>query len=189
MQPAEGQGALPAEALAPAVARLVEVYADIAATRMAGLPINNPALQVEAVGFVDWQGALVGVLIAPWAINLIILPGRCEAFRALGIDQKQAWAFPSGEYEFMGGADDRLGAYQCCSLFSPVLEFATQAEARLAAATIMDALLAVPLESAEVTAAQAEAARLNGQPLLEQPLSRRGFLRGGFLGKTGGQGQ
>lgn len=184
--PAEGQGALSEAMQAPALARLVEVYADIAATRMADLPLNNPALQVEALGFVDWQGALVGVLIVPWAINLIILPGRSELFRALGVDQKQRWAFPSGDYEFMGGGDERLGAYQCCSLFSPALEFASQADARLAAATIMATLLAVPEDSAATTAAQAEAARLNGQPLLEQPLSRRGFLRGGFLGKSGG---
>jgi [NiFe] hydrogenase assembly HybE family chaperone len=169
---------------ADAVALLERHFAHIAATRMADLPLNNPALQVEAVAFCDWQGALVGVLIVPWAINLVVLPGRSAAFRALAVDEKQSWQFPSGEYQFMGGSDAAFGAYQFCSLFSPALEFTSHADARATAEEVMKALLTPLAETSAAAAATAETARLAGQPLLEQPISRRGFLRGGFLGKS-----
>jgi hypothetical protein len=37
-----------------AVAALEAAFRRIAATRMAGLPMNNAALRVQAVGFRDW---------------------------------------------------------------------------------------------------------------------------------------
>lgn len=160
---------------------LVQHFQYIAATRMADLPLNNPALRVEAVGFCDWQGARIGVLVLPWAINLIVLPGSNAVFRVLSVDEKQHWAFPSGDYAFMGGHDEHLGAYQFCSLFSPALQFEQHEDARNTALAVMQALL---VASPDAAAASAEQARLSGQPLLEQPLSRRGFLRGGFLGKV-----
>lgn len=179
---------MPAAMLEPwaaeAVAQLERHFAHIAATRMADLPLNNPALQVETVDFCDWQGALVGVLIVPWAINLVVLPGRSAAFRALAVDEKQNWQFPSGEFQFMGGSDAALGAYQFCSLFSPAHEFVSHADARATAEAVMSALLAPVVASPASTIATAEAARLSGQPLLEQPVSRRGFLRGGLFGKS-----
>ena len=49
-----------------AAASLVAAFERIAATRMAGLPLNNPALRVQAVGFrAQDDGYLVGVLIFP----------------------------------------------------------------------------------------------------------------------------
>ena len=57
-----------------AVDALTAAFERIAATRMAGLPMNNPALKVAAVGFQPWaEDYLLGVLITPWAINLVVL--------------------------------------------------------------------------------------------------------------------
>jgi len=134
MQP---EGEDPAAAVEAAFSR-------IAATRMAGLPLNNPALAVEACCFRPWDGLWLGVLVTPWAINLMLLPGGNPAFRRLGADQRQTWKFPSGEYAFHGAEEAGLGAYQSCSLFSPVFEFAGQDEARAAAAAALVALLAAP---------------------------------------------
>lgn len=136
------------------------VFSRIAATHMAGLPLNNPALAVEACGFRLWNGLWLGVLVTPWAINLMLLPGGNPAFRRLGPDRRQAWAFPSGEYAFHGAEEEQLGPYQTCSLFSPAFEFAGQDAARAAAAAALAALLAPP---------ETQGAR---------PLSRRAFLRG-----------
>lgn len=153
------------------------VFARIAATRMAGLALNNPALRVEARGFRAWQGLWLGVLITPWAINLMLLPGGNPDFRRLGPAETQRWSFPSGEYEFLGGDEPGLGAYQICSLFSPAFEFAGHDAARAVARAALAALLA---SGEGPVAAQRERARLEGRPLLDRPMSRRAFF-GGLL--------
>ncbi len=53
-------------------ARLVAAF-EAAAVRMRGLPIVNPALAVEAVGFAPWEGHWLGVMVTPWFINLTLL--------------------------------------------------------------------------------------------------------------------
>ena len=41
---------------------------------MAGVPMLNPALRVQAVGFRHWQSHWLGVLVTPWFMNLMLLP-------------------------------------------------------------------------------------------------------------------
>ncbi|SMF97735.1 [NiFe] hydrogenase assembly chaperone, HybE family [Methylomagnum ishizawai] len=150
------------------VARLVEVFERLARTGMADLPIANPALRVEAVGFVAWDSEWVGVLITPWAVNLMVLPGQPEVSTNTGLDGGaiQSRRFPSGVYGFRTGHIDGLGVYQSCSLFSPPGEFADQDAARAVALEIMGLLF------------QLEAA-LAPPPV---QVSRRSFLRGRFGG-------
>lgn len=163
--------------------RVERVFGHIAATRMADLPLNNPALRVEPVGFRLWQGDWLGVLVTPWAISLMLLPGGAGAFRVLGVDERQRWCFPSGDYDFMGGGEETLGPYQLCSLFSPAFEFAAHEDACRAANAALDALLE-PAPDPE-RSRRREQARLAGVSLTEQAAtetgSRRDFLRGGFF--------
>ncbi|WP_168735153.1 [NiFe]-hydrogenase assembly chaperone HybE [Pseudothauera rhizosphaerae] len=140
---------------------LAERFARIAATRMAGLPVANPALAVAVPAMEAWQGEWVGVLVTPWAVNLVILPGSGGRFRAIAVGASQHWHFPSGEYEFLGSHEDGLGPYQCCSLASPAFDFPTQADGEAFARAAFAALLAEPAA---------------------QPVSRRAFLRGGLFG-------
>ncbi|MDD3763800.1 MAG: [NiFe]-hydrogenase assembly chaperone HybE [Nevskiales bacterium] len=116
----------------------------IAASRMRDFPLSNPALRVRLVGLRDWSGVRIGVLISPWSINLLLLPGAggvdAGGFRRLGPDQQQHWTFPSGSYAFYGLDEQGIGPYQTCSLFSPALEFSTQAAAEQTAEAVMLAL-------------------------------------------------
>lgn len=168
--------------MADPVGALAAAFRRIAATRMAGLPMNHPALAVDAAGFRPWQRKQVGVLILPWAINLVVLPETDEEFRPLRADERQCWRFPSGDYDFMGGSEIECGPYHFCSLLSPVpsdavsgpaaaFEFATQAMAEL----FRDTRNEVAQDSREQT-------RLSGRSVLASPLSRRGFLSGGRAG-------
>ncbi|QDF99372.1 hypothetical protein CJ010_23950 [Azoarcus sp. DD4] len=177
-----------APALPPAdrVAALHDCFAAIAATRMAGLPLCNPALAVAVPAMQVWEGEWLGVLVTPWAISLVLLPGPGGRFREIGVGESQEWAFPSGTYEFLGNREEGLGAYQSCSLASPVFEFASQDEADAFARAALAALLEA---DAGRLAAQGredrEAARLEGRPTpapAPQPLSRRAFLRGALFG-------
>lgn len=143
-------------------ADIAAVFADIAATRMAGLPICNPALQVEALGFRRAEsGHWVGALVTPWAINLLCLPGHAD-WPAAAAGSHCDWRFPSGNYEFIVADEDRLGRYHLCSLFSPAGDFASHEQARLTALAALTALFNDPLAAPAAPAAP--------------PASRRAFL-------------
>jgi [NiFe] hydrogenase assembly HybE family chaperone len=110
------------------------------ATRMNGLPVCNPALQVECVGFRPWEGKILGVIITPWAVNLLILPDGDPAYRELGADERQSWEFPCGHIDFLGGQGTGCGPMQTCSLFSPAFEFPDQAAAVATARAAIEGL-------------------------------------------------
>jgi [NiFe] hydrogenase assembly HybE family chaperone len=161
------------------------------AERMRGLSFVNPAVEVEAVGFAPWDAHWLGVMVTPWFMNLMLLPGDAAAWQAVAPGVKRRYAFPAGTYEFIGGHDPVIGDYQACSLFSPLLEFADHPSARLVA-TLARAALFDPAHAevptmpvADLTPAATESsvrpiAQL--QERLAAPLSKRDFLRGRFLG-------
>lgn len=152
-------------------ARISAVFEAVAATRMRDFPLANPALRIEAVGMRVWQGLWVGVLVTPWAMNLLLLPadGAAADFRLLATGQEQHWSFPSGEYGFYGLAEADLGPCQMCSLASPLLEYRSHEEAVAVAHEILSALFA-----AEPAARPAAAAAPS--------CTRRDFLRGRTTG-------
>lgn len=140
---------------------LVAVFDNIARTRMHDVPICNRVLQVEAVGFQRTPaGHWAGVMITPWAINLLCLPGQLEGWPQLAACSKHDWHFPSGDYEFTVAEEDSIGNYHLCSLFSPALEFETHEAARLTAIATAHALFAEALAA----------------PAAANPTSRRAFL-------------
>lgn len=140
---------------------LESTFRQIAATRMAGLPICNPALSVEAVGFrLAPGGHWVGALVTPWGINLLCLPDGETPWPRAGADGKCLWRFASGDYEFTRAEESSLGEFHLCSLFSPALEFARHEEARLVALAAVTALFQGPIVAAPAPKAA----------------SRRGFL-------------
>jgi [NiFe] hydrogenase assembly HybE family chaperone len=165
--------------------KLEAVFNEIAETRMAGLPILNTALNVQAVGFREWQGNWVGVLVTPWTISLILMPGKNGPLKTLGPEEKMTWEFPSGKYEFMGLNEPSLGSCQTCSLISPVFDIASHEDAVKVAEQVMEALFVAEQSEAQREAERKrmnEMARLNGEPMKEAGVSRRDFLRGNFLG-------
>ncbi|HZV55358.1 MAG TPA: [NiFe]-hydrogenase assembly chaperone HybE [Rhodocyclaceae bacterium] len=163
------------------VAELEAAFRRIAATRMAGLPINHARLAVEGVGFRRWEGKWLGVLVTPWAMNLVLLPESDTEFEMLATDRRQTWRFPSGEYDFMGGDEEECGAFQFCSLVSPIPEegIPDQAAARALAAEVLVQLFSDPADEVVMAPAKTETPP---RKLISGPLSRRGFLSGGLAG-------
>jgi [NiFe] hydrogenase assembly HybE family chaperone len=161
-------------------ATLEAVFRHIAATRMADVSILNPALDVEAVGFRPWRGDWVGVLVTPWFMSLISLPGPASAWEPESSGSKRDVELPSGSYEFLTAHEDELGAYLTSSLFSPMFEFPDMDRAREVAAAAL-AEMFTPTEPAAAPAASPPAPPLVGLTAkLDQPVSRRGFF-GAFL--------
>jgi [NiFe] hydrogenase assembly HybE family chaperone len=162
------------------VSDLESAFCRIAATRMADMPINHPRLVVEGVGFRQWQGKWLGVLVTPWALNLVLLPESDADFETLAIDRRQTWRFPSGEYDFMGGDEEECGVFQFCSLVSPIPEdeVGDQAVARALAQEVLANLFVDPADEVIMKPASAEPPK---RSLFSGPMSRRGFLSGRLL--------
>lgn len=131
-------------------ATLERTFARIEAERMRDVPILNPRLAVEAVGFRGWQGKWLGVLVTPWFINVMLQPGSeamATDWAGLTPGASVQHRFPAGDFPFLVGEEAGIGRYQMCSLFSPVLEFEDQAAARIAAEAALAALLAPPTDT------------------------------------------
>jgi [NiFe] hydrogenase assembly HybE family chaperone len=155
---------------------LEDLFGDIARTRMAGLPVMHPGLRVEAVGFLhdpagDPAGApgapalpgATGILVTPWFMNLVWMPlRRSDAPARIGASRLRRVG--SEQFAFTGAHEERFGAFEACSLFSPMFEFRTQAEATATAAALLSQLRA----------------QAPGQAERERPLvaARRSFLFG-----------
>jgi [NiFe] hydrogenase assembly HybE family chaperone len=149
---------------------------------MAGLPILNPVLRVEAVGFREWEGRWIGVLVTPWTIGLVLLPGADAPLEPLLPDQKRVWNFPSGAYEFMGLNEPELGICHICSLISPVAEFPAHEDAVAVAREAVTALFREARAGrGEELTGMIEDARLRGESFAQKNISRRDFLRVPFL--------
>jgi [NiFe] hydrogenase assembly HybE family chaperone len=170
-----------------AIADRVEVvFRRIHRERMQDIPLLNPRLAVETVGIRATPVGWAGVLITPWFINLILLPnqesrGELDDVEAVG--RKTLHLFPAGRFEFIASYETELGPFEMCSLFSPVLEFATQEAARHAAQGALEALFK-DSESTHPPACGMDSEDdwlPNGLPARGTPVhvTRRGLLWGG----------
>jgi [NiFe] hydrogenase assembly HybE family chaperone len=178
------------------VAALEALFGHVAATRMQGVPILHPGLAVQAVGFEpapDGFGA-VGVLVTPWFMNLVWLPlatregearteqrpapgGAADAARplpALAVGATRMRAVGNECFDFIGAFEPDFGAYEACSLFSPMFDFADQATAVATAEQVLAILRSPP---AAVHSDGAEPARAAAPEPGAAP-SRRALLFG-----------
>jgi [NiFe] hydrogenase assembly HybE family chaperone len=128
-----------ADRASPAQA-LESVFGSILRERMQDMPMLNPALAVEAVGFRHWGEHWLGILITPWFMNLMLMPRVSAKWQPIGERETRHYVLPAGVFEFIGGRDPALGDYQACSLFSPMFEFSAQQEARDTAVAALEAL-------------------------------------------------
>ena len=145
-----------------------EAFFRIQQDQMADVPILNPALSVEAVGFQRWQGHWLGIVVTPWCMSMLLVPGSSENWVSTGENKRRFVRFPAGDFAFLGSEEAELGEYQSCPLFSPMGKFSTQSEATMTARASLIALLTVP-QSAQ---GEKEVEKAAGEP----SLSRRRFL-------------
>lgn len=157
---------------------LEQVFQRVHVERMQNLSLVHPALTVEAVGFRRSGAAHIGVLITPWSMNLMRLPDADPLPEGV----TGARELPRGSVDFVGAREDDIGAYETCSLFSPMLRFADQDAAR---AVAFEALLLLLQEGSDLTPRSPQ--RSGAGPLAalrrnaDRDFDRRDVLRGAFL--------
>ena len=162
--------------------QLEEVFGRIQRERMQDLPLLHDGLGVEAVGFRRSGAARVGVLITPWAMNLLRLPDEDPI--AVGVVNTRE--LPRGPVDFIGAHEEAIGPYETCSLFSPMHRFEDQAAARAVAFETLSLLLRAgpdlrPPEPQRQGGGPVAALRRN----VGRDYDRRGVLRGDFLNDDG----
>ncbi len=153
------------------VARLLEMtYALIQRERMADVPILHPDIRVEAVGFREWQGHAVGILVTPWFMNLMrvsLEDAKAPSARAVG--ESFDVALPSGSVEFLQGHEDGFGNYAMCSLSSPMFDYENHEAAIATAEAAIEAFFDAGEEPAEEQA---------DTPAPSKTVSRRALFTG-----------
>ena len=150
---------------------LVQVFEHIARTRMAGIPILQAALGVEAVGFerdtgpAEGESGWLGMLVTPWCMNLLWWPDEATHVAPVGASRRHAFGHEA--YTFIGAFEPALGAFEVCSLFSPMHDFANADTARSVAQHALTTLrreraahtVAAPARRAFLTGRSAAASR------------------------------
>ena len=165
--------------MTPWVTQLVRTYEAHASTRMAGLPVCNPALRVQAVSFQPWAEAcaqaespepgLLGALITPWFLNLV-WRSPAAPWQGLAVGASRELDIGGIKLGFIGTHEPELGPLACCSLISPMFQFNDQATAVATAEAAMDTL--------RQAAREAQAAQRAASSVEPAMPARRGFLFG-----------
>ena len=108
---------------------------------MQGIPILNPQIRVQALGFQYWQDRILGVVITPWMMNLVLLPAEHEDWSQMELGHKQPHEFPSRSYKFMVNDIDGIGPCQTYSMCSPMRDFSTHQQAVQVAQDFLEDLM------------------------------------------------
>lgn len=141
-------------------------YFRIFRERMADVPVHNEALSVEAVDFQRWQGHWLGVVVTSWCMSVLLLPGKAEDWESVGDNKRRFITLPAGQFAMLGSEEPEIGEFQSCALFSPMSQFASQAQAVMTARAALIALLNPAVQSAPA----------EERPVDQPSQSRRRFL-------------
>ncbi|MEW8014924.1 MAG: [NiFe]-hydrogenase assembly chaperone HybE [Candidatus Sedimenticola endophacoides] len=189
---------------------IVQTFERILREQMQGIPLLNHRLRVETLGFQEWRGRVVGIVITPWLMNLVMLPGEGDDWESLELGDKQPQEFPSTTYRFMVNEIDGIGRCQTHSLYSPMHEFLSQEHALAAARGFLDTLMVererseeervdeallgrilrgeetpeVELGAFDIAEQEPPAPCAAAQGRIKARLSRRGLLRGALVGEV-----
>lgn len=126
------------------------VFRRIHVERMADLPLLNPALRVEAVGFErrgdrgeEWRG----VLVTPWCIDLLLLPA-VEDWPIPATHDRAFRQYAAGQFAFLPNHEEGLGNYLVCPLIHDMKPYVDHETAVMTARACLFALDLAPLPSA-----------------------------------------
>jgi [NiFe] hydrogenase assembly HybE family chaperone len=141
---------------------------------MTGMPLINPALAVQAVGFERWRDQWLGALVTPWFINLVLVPCEAAGWVPVDVGERRFLRFAAGDFAFLGCHEPEVGDFLSCSLVSPPSGFTCQAEAVDTAQAALRLLHVVPGGGAAGGAPRGTAAAADRNPTA----SRRAFVLG-----------
>ena len=135
----------------------------------------NPLLSCASIGFTRCQGDWLGVVITPWFMDLVLLPGGGNLWGDIPAGQRRYVELPHGTVAFTAAEDTCLGAYQHASLVATVASLPDMAAAVALANQVMLGICGDAIRDAAPPTARPDAGA--GSPEGPGVPSRRGFLR------------
>lgn len=100
-------------------------FSEVYLTKMQGIPVINPNIQVElAVLNEIKKGVFLGAIVTPWFINLLVKivdqhgKDRHHEIYNATVGQSITLKFPSGAYEYIVNYQSELGYFYTCALIS-----------------------------------------------------------------------
>lgn len=127
-------------------------------------PAFNPALSVEAIGFVRYRGDWLGVLVTPWRLDLLLIAGGGDLWGEIPAGQRRYLDLYGATLPFVAVDEPHLGSYQYSSLVDQVGRIPDMAAAREIARDALQSYL--PPQPPPVS-----------PPPPAETVSRRGFFR------------
>ncbi|WP_413285350.1 [NiFe]-hydrogenase assembly chaperone HybE [Vibrio sp. MA40-2] len=129
---------------------LESVFEHINTHQMADLPFNNKKLTVKAVGFSLYENDWLGVLLTPWMLSILLIPGPNRVWQAQTVGNKVGLCLPAGNFSFTYGSHKQLGTYLACSVMSPLQNITSQVSALQLAKDVRQLITAIPTEQIQV---------------------------------------
>jgi [NiFe] hydrogenase assembly HybE family chaperone len=127
-------------------------------------PQANPALQVKAIGFTKIEGDWVGVMVTPWFVHLLLLPGGGTLWGDIPDGQRRYLDLPGSTFYFTATEAPDIGPYQYTSLLDKIDQVPDMATAQGLAGDALRAALNLQISTLSAN----EESRA---------ISRRGFFR------------
>ena len=138
------------------------------------IPVN-PRLKCTSVNFCHYRGDWLGVVITPWLMDLVLLPGGGELWGDIPQGQRRYVNLPQGTVAFSAAESPELGSYQHAPLVASVATLPDMAAAIKLAKQVMAGICMAGRPPDMPSPTQREP----GEALPDTPdvPSRRGFFR------------
>lgn len=151
-----------------------ELIARCFCERTEPLPVN-PRLNCTSVGFIRCKGDWLGVVITPWFMDLVLLPGGGILWGDIPPGQRRYIELAQGAVAFTAAEEPCLGAYQHAPLVSTVASLPDMAAAITLANQVMLEICGDRIVDVALPTDQPEASADSKRN--PETSSRRGFLR------------
>ncbi|EKN3981767.1 hydrogenase-2 assembly chaperone [Yersinia enterocolitica] len=101
-------------------ALLEQVFGQVAADEMRGLPFYRDHIPLRACGFQLFEQQWIGALLTPWMLSLVVLPGPQQSWQRRAVGERLMLALPCGTIGFTVSEIACCGQYLSRSLMSPL---------------------------------------------------------------------
>lgn len=117
----------------------LETFWRMAESRMAGLPVHNPALSTMVTPAQRFGRFRFATVVTPWSMVVVATPDPGIKLPSDGVTLRLE--LPAGDVDFVVASMDDGSRYGTASLFSPMDEFDDQTTAEEVAFAALDELL------------------------------------------------
>lgn len=150
-------------------ALLEQTFSEIAQGEMQTLPFFRAQVPVRALGFQCYEGQWVGVMLTPWMLSILVLPGPDQVWDSRPLGERLGLRLPFGNAVFHVSEIEAIGQYLSCSLMSPLDPTMSAEQALQLATDVSRQVLAIPVTDVDAPQNLSRRALLSGRRYAAEP--------------------